>query len=101
MPSSYISICLRVAKNAKEIVGVRYIKFHVSKGRFANFRKKCTLHNIKRLGESASADYTASAIFPKQLEVIPEESYLLVCVCVCVLNWCFEFNGMDKFKADF
>lgn len=68
MPSSYISIWLRVAENAKEIVGVRHIKFQVSKGWFENFRKKCTLHNIKSLGKCASADYTTSAILPEQLK---------------------------------
>lgn len=68
MPSSYISIWLRVAKIAKEIVGVRHVKFQVSKGRFENVRKKCTLNNIKSQGKCASVDYTTSAILPKQLK---------------------------------
>ena len=49
--------------------------FCSSKGWFENFKKRDSLHNVKLVGESASADHEAAQNFPlKLLEVILENN---------------------------
>lgn len=78
IPSSFRSIWLRGDKNAKE--SVRYINFKSVKAWFENFKKKCILHKIKHLGESASALHITSAIFPEQIKEIPKLPICVMCV---------------------
>lgn len=46
--------------------------FQASKGWFENFKKRLNLHNIKLLGESASADHEEANKFPATLQEIIE-----------------------------
>lgn len=46
--------------------------FQASKGWFENFKKRLNLHNIKLVGESASADHEAANEFPATLQKIIE-----------------------------
>lgn len=47
--------------------------FQASKGWFENFKKRHNLHNIKLVGESASADHEAAKRFPGEFKKIIEK----------------------------
>ncbi|XP_064421091.1 tigger transposable element-derived protein 1-like [Latimeria chalumnae] len=48
-------------------------KFQASKGWFENFKKRFNLHNVKLVGEIASADHDAAEKYPPQLKKLIEE----------------------------
>ena len=47
--------------------------FLANKGWFENFKKRHNLHNLKLVGESASADHEAAKKFPEELKIIIEK----------------------------
>lgn len=52
------------------------VQFLASKGWFERFKHRFSLHNVKLVGEAASADHTAAAEFPPKLQnVLEEEGY--------------------------
>lgn len=52
------------------------LTFQASRGWFDNFKKRFNLHNLKLVGESASADHEAARAFPTQLLAhIQEKGY--------------------------
>ncbi|KAL4084407.1 hypothetical protein QTP88_028230 [Uroleucon formosanum] len=61
--------------------------FLASKGWFEKFKNRCNLHNIKLVGESASADHLAANNFPLELT-------LLLCANACG----FMMNSMVVYK---
>lgn len=52
------------------------LTFQASKGWFERFKKRFSLHNVKIVGESASADHAAASQYPTKLkEFIESEGY--------------------------
>ncbi|XP_050063106.1 tigger transposable element-derived protein 1-like [Aphis gossypii] len=47
--------------------------FLASKGWFEKFKNRCNLHNVKLVGESASADHLAAKNFPLELKNVIEQ----------------------------
>jgi hypothetical protein len=47
--------------------------FFASKGWFEKFKNRCYLHNVKLVGESASADHLAAKNFPIELKNVIEQ----------------------------
>lgn len=43
--------------------------FHARKGWFDKFKNRCNLHNVKLVGESASADHLEAKNFPKEMSL--------------------------------
>lgn len=53
------------------------VNFLASKGWFENFKKRFSLHSLKLVGESASADHESAQRFPAELKkIIDENGYL-------------------------
>uniref|UniRef100_UPI00358E44AC tigger transposable element-derived protein 1-like n=1 Tax=Myxine glutinosa TaxID=7769 RepID=UPI00358E44AC len=71
---------LRIYKHFHEAPGAKYsssttatYKFQASKGWFENFKRRFDLHNVKLIGEAASADHVAAKNYPPQLKKLIEE----------------------------
>ena len=66
---------LRIYKHLEQ--GVGQSKFQASKGWLARFVHRHSLHNLKIVGETASADHSAAESYPEQLKkLIEDKGYL-------------------------
>ncbi|XP_053143783.1 tigger transposable element-derived protein 1-like [Hemicordylus capensis] len=81
VPLSTRMICVKARKIYRHLVESSGEgdpeKFQASKGWFENFKKRFSLHNVKLVGEIASADQEAATTFPAKLKrLIEEEGYV-------------------------
>lgn len=64
---------LSIFETLKQRHGETDERFHASNGWFDRFRKRAGLHNLKVLGEAASADASTAEIYPSKLTKIIDD----------------------------